>query len=544
MAIITETFVGDGSTKEFTVSSTMLSKSHVRVDLYYGSTGSKDDVDATDHLIPESQWDVLSATVLFDTAPANDYEVRITVSSDGTGLDTAPSVYTTVVSSITEILALSAIIDNILSVETIKAEIVSLDSIKIKLESLYADKATLDSLYADKATLDALFSIKIKLDSLYADKVTLDSLYSDKTKLDSIFADKIKLDSLYADKSKLDSLYADKETLDSLYADKTALDTIYANLSTIIGTQLVAWEAEASELTALSYAEEAEDVEVNVVTSDEDGTFTYTPQAGVYSAKHHRIKAATFNPANYYTKTESDNKYINKDINTLTAKTTPVDADEDVTADSEDGFALKKVSWANRKATLKTYFDTLYTKFQPTIATGSATFTNATNNIALTGIGIGVEIGDVLQVSGSTNNDTEFTVEVITDANNVIVNQAHAGKTTTKALVDETATVTVKLLAKWYNASDGLGQGWVNVKAVRALDTTYPNLTNRELKIAITGARTNVAADIIIYCDGEAITREQNDIGYSSAGQGDITRNSSYSINNGLTSITSWFERR
>lgn len=44
-----------------------------------------------------------------------------------------------------------------------------------------------------------------------------------------------------------------------------------------------------------------------------------------------------------------------------TAKTTPVDADVMPIQDSAASNILKKVTWANIKATLKTYFDTLYT---------------------------------------------------------------------------------------------------------------------------------------------------------------------------------------
>lgn len=44
-----------------------------------------------------------------------------------------------------------------------------------------------------------------------------------------------------------------------------------------------------------------------------------------------------------------------------TSKATPVDADEVPLADSAASFGLKKLTWANIKATLKTYFDTLYT---------------------------------------------------------------------------------------------------------------------------------------------------------------------------------------
>lgn len=44
-----------------------------------------------------------------------------------------------------------------------------------------------------------------------------------------------------------------------------------------------------------------------------------------------------------------------------TTKATPVDADELPLADSAASFVLKKLTWANLKATLKTYFDTIYT---------------------------------------------------------------------------------------------------------------------------------------------------------------------------------------
>lgn len=43
-----------------------------------------------------------------------------------------------------------------------------------------------------------------------------------------------------------------------------------------------------------------------------------------------------------------------------TSKATPVDADEIPLADSAATFGLKKLTWSNIKATLKTYFDTLY----------------------------------------------------------------------------------------------------------------------------------------------------------------------------------------
>ena len=50
-------------------------------------------------------------------------------------------------------------------------------------------------------------------------------------------------------------------------------------------------------------------------------------------------------------------------INGSPAKNIPVDADMTALMDSADSNALKKLSWANIKATLKTYFDGLYQAF-------------------------------------------------------------------------------------------------------------------------------------------------------------------------------------
>ena len=48
------------------------------------------------------------------------------------------------------------------------------------------------------------------------------------------------------------------------------------------------------------------------------------------------------------------------DTHAAASKTPPVDADEIPLVDSAATFGLKKLTWANVKATLKTYFDTLY----------------------------------------------------------------------------------------------------------------------------------------------------------------------------------------
>jgi hypothetical protein len=56
----------------------------------------------------------------------------------------------------------------------------------------------------------------------------------------------------------------------------------------------------------------------------------------------------------------TDATNVGSSIHGATAKTTPVDADTMPLIDSAASNVLKKLSWANVKATLKTYFDTLY----------------------------------------------------------------------------------------------------------------------------------------------------------------------------------------
>lgn len=60
-------------------------------------------------------------------------------------------------------------------------------------------------------------------------------------------------------------------------------------------------------------------------------------------------------------------------IHAATAKSTPVDADETALLDSAASYGLKKLTWAAIKATLKTYFDTLYNLYVHPNHTGDVT---------------------------------------------------------------------------------------------------------------------------------------------------------------------------
>lgn len=68
-----------------------------------------------------------------------------------------------------------------------------------------------------------------------------------------------------------------------------------------------------------------------------------------------------------------DTKVSGMEVHPATSKATPVDADEIGLLDSASSFAQVKLTWANLKATLKTYLDTLYTWATNTHAAPSKT---------------------------------------------------------------------------------------------------------------------------------------------------------------------------
>lgn len=194
---------------------------------------------------------------------------------------------------------------------------------------------------------------------------------------------------------------------------------------------------------------------------------------------------------NYYNKTQTDNK-IN--INGFTDKMTPVDTDH--IGVQETGGLFKKLSFAN----LKTWILSL---FQPTL-TGTATLVGATNQVTMTDIvtALGLEVGDVIQFTSGTdaNNAKMRTVESITDNNTIILNYEHCGNRGNGSLKlsnQSGISCTVKRIAKYYNAPDGLGRDWVNVTLFRNLGAENTNSTNRAMLVKSHSSRASAGEN---YC--------------------------------------------
>jgi hypothetical protein len=107
------------------------------------------------------------------------------------------------------------------------------------------------------------------------------------------------------------------------------------------------------------------------------------------------------------------------------SKTTPVDADEMPLADSAATFGLKRLTWANLKATLKAYFDTLYQAAGSYLVSGGAlgtpasgTLTNATGLPIASGVsGLAAGVAAFLATPTSANLAAALTDENGTGTN-------------------------------------------------------------------------------------------------------------------------------
>lgn len=94
-------------------------------------------------------------------------------------------------------------------------------------------------------------------------------------------------------------------------------------------------------------------------------------------------------------------------VTAATGKTTPVDADLLTLFDSASTFSLKKLTWANLKVTVKTYFDTLYAR------SGANTDITSLTGI-INGLGYAVGVGAGGSVTQNTSKTTAVTLNKLT----------------------------------------------------------------------------------------------------------------------------------
>lgn len=236
-----------------------------------------------------------------------------------------------------------------------------------------------------------------------------------------------------------------------------------------------------------------------------------------------------------YSKTESDDKFALKtELPSLATETKAgiTKIKNAITAQQEDVAVTEKaiVEYINKDVTI----------------TGNATFSGTKNNIVMTGIGsITLAVGDVIEVSGTTNNNKLFTVESIVGNDEIIVNYEHRGTSTPippKRLKNETSTCTIKLYNRAKNAPLGQGQGWCVPSSGRGKNTKYTNSTGREIAVAINfaaggnGTVLETDGNMSLYFYGNTTSYVP---GFSIEGRGSI-----YELKSSSGSILSWYELR
>jgi len=200
----------------------------------------------------------------------------------------------------------------------------------------------------------------------------------------------------------------------------------------------------------------------------------------------------------------------------LDAKTTPIDADVVIVGDSADSDRARKTTWANVKATLKTYFDTLYGDV-------SKVGTPANNQIAVwTGDGTLEGEADI------TYNGTDFYVEGNLSASGsfVALSGLTVGAGIEEGVVTSNANTDLKL--KTGNATTGNitivdgadgaiqlnpnGSGEVQVNGEKVIDETGGTMTGAIVP-ADHGTATDPEVVAVVYGTGDAPEANTTPIG-------------------------------
>jgi len=152
-------------------------------------------------------------------------------------------------------------------------------------------------------------------------------------------------------------------------------------------------------------------------------------------------------------------------VDNLTALVTPADADRMIIVDNSASLA-KKITWANIKATLKTYFDSLYITTDTVrnlyITTGDQSISNTPSTVNITGLSINTvankryAFDGFIRVGCSSTGGVKFTV---TAPSGSTLNVAFTGPAApnsangTQQFINSSGTLTAALA----NANSSLG---------------------------------------------------------------------------------------
>lgn len=199
------------------------------------------------------------------------------------------------------------------------------------------------------------------------------------------------------------------------------------------------------------------------------------------------------------------------------SKATPVDADEMPLVDSAASNVLKRLTWANLKATLKAYLDTLYAPIGatgPTLVSAFLTATQSNSTLTpavLTGHSFTVEPGKVLSLTGQV----VFTAAATTTGCAVGVRVAQAAGADAHAIGSTQLFVGISAAAHQTGLSDGdafdvAASANSLVELVGTATSVNPNGSGYQLSVKnlSTNANTTVTIEFRSEVDTSAVTAQ------------------------------------
>lgn len=228
-----------------------------------------------------------------------------------------------------------------------------------------------------------------------------------------------------------------------------------------------------------------------------------------------------------YSQAYIDATFTPKILNTQTDKATPVDADLIPLSDSASSFGLKKLSWANIKATLISSFGALINGL-----TAKATPVDADM----------IVIGD----SASSNASKKLT---FTNLKTFLFGSPALTGTPT-APTAPTATNTTQIATTAFANSIAIGVNQTvqtfTVGTQRVAGTTYTNSTGKPIEIYISGSSGGGGWNITLTINGTQVLLIGNtsNQGEGMCFSGIIPNGATYVVGNSGATITSWKELR
>ena len=204
-----------------------------------------------------------------------------------------------------------------------------------------------------------------------------------------------------------------------------------------------------------------------------------------------------------------------------TSKSTPVDNDEFPIADSAASNGLKKLTWVNLKATLKTYLDTIYSAFASytTTATAAGTttlivsstrdqfFTGSTTQTVLLPVTSTLVLGQRFKI---TNNSTGVVTVQSSGANTILAIPTLTEATFECISLSGTGTASWDFKISGLNVAPG-GMTLISSTALSSTSVTLASIPQTYKKLYLVVENFNLqttVGHIYIQCNGSATANE------------------------------------